>query len=333
MPPVETVGWFARSPVSTLTGACHGDCTLVFRLTAVSQSDRAPWERRLYRSKAKIKTSLKRGYPEPSTSSLLYARELPQELVGVIIAHVILDTSTLKACSATCRSWYIATLPHLHHTLTLCGRKSDPAPEWFTLLQKLGETRLLPFVKRLQILQNHADHRVPPTIFNAQSLVYFSALTNVQELGIDELDFRGFTPQTRRFFGHFAPTLRSLALRSPRGSDRQLLEFLGLFPNLDDLKLRYGSVQAPTPDPALIPHSAPSLRGRLTLTWVDRVGFLRGLSNISGGLRFRHMDLLKVGGACFLLDTCADTLETLRIHPECWTAGERHSQMSQSSSV
>ena len=78
-----------------------------------------------YRSKATIKKISVGGYAEAS-SSRPYARELPQEIIEMIIADVLLDTPTLKACSATCRSWYIATLPHLHHTLTLHQWTSDP---------------------------------------------------------------------------------------------------------------------------------------------------------------------------------------------------------------
>jgi len=34
-----------------------------------------------------------------------------------------------------------------------------------------------------------------------------------------------------------------------------------------------------------------------------------------GGLRFRNMDLFRVNCVRLLLDTCADTLETLRVYP------------------
>jgi len=178
--------------------------------------------------------------------------------------------------------------------------------------------RLLPFVKRLQIVQHYTDPWFP-NIFDARGLVYFSALTNVQELGIDELHFCAFTPQAQRYLGHLMSTIRSLALRNPTGTGHQLLYFLGLFPNLDDFKLSYSRAQHPTPAPAPIPQSAPFLRGRLTLTWVTKEGFLRDLSELSGGLRFRYMDLVGVGDTRFLLDTCADTLETLRVYPVYWT--------------
>ena len=333
MSPAENAGWFARSPISTLSGACHGDRALVFCLTPDPEGIELLGNIVWYRSKAKIKTVFEHGHPKTSTPSRPYARELPQELLEMILAHVILNMSTLKACSATCRSWYIATLPHLHHTLTLHGRASGPARRGLIPLQKLGRMQLLPFVKRLQILQyyDYPGTWFRPSLFNAQSLAYFSALTNVQELGIRGLDFRVFTPRAQRYFGHFTPTLRTLALRNPKGTNSQLLYFLGLFPNLDDLKFDHGHLQ-PTSTLAPVPQSAPSLRGRLTLTCAGRVGLLRDLSKLSGGLRFHYMHLFDWGGARFLLDTCADTLETLRVYP-VYLTGKGHSQVFQPSPV
>ena len=185
--------------------------------------------------------------------------------------------------------------------------------------------RLLPFVKRLRILQRYgyADPWFLPTIFNAQSLFYFSTFTNVQELVVDELDLRAFIPQARLYFGQFTPTLRSLTLRTPKSDHHQLLYFLGLFPNLDDLKLIYTHTWTFIPDPAPASQSPLSLRGRLTLKGFDGEVLMRSLSELSGGLRFRYMDLLDVGGARFLLEACADTLEALRVYPDGWTGKGR----------
>ena len=318
--------WLAKSPTSTLSSAWH-------RLRVAISSDHhgskgiellrnVVW----YRSKAGIKKIFGRGYPGTFTSHSRVS-DLPQELVEMIIAHVILDTPTLEACSTTCRSWYLAALPHLHHTLTLHGTNLDIAGEWLTSLQRLSEMRLLPFVKRLQIEQSHAGPHFRPTILNAQSFVRFLALTNVQELGITELDFSVFTPQAQQNLGRSMPMLQSLALKRPRGAYRQLLHFIGLFPNLDDLEVIYDRVEEPAPDLVPTPQSAPSLRGRLELAWVGAECFVRDLSKLSGGLRFRHMGLLGARGTRFLLDACADTLETLRIYPVFWIgSGEEHSQ-------
>jgi len=237
----------------------------------------------------------------------------------MIIAHVEPDAQTLKACSRTCRSWYIVTLPHLHHTLAL-RRKEDRAHGGLMPLQKLDKMRLLPFVKRLHIWHCNADPVLPSEIFNVRGLAYFSALTNIQELGLDGLDLRLFAPQAQLYLGPFMPRLRSLALSWPTGPHRLLLYLLGLFPNLDDFQLLRNQDWNPAPpDPVPVPHSAPSLRGRLTLAWFSGEDFLRYLSGLSGGLRFRYMDLLGVEGTRFLLGSGAETLETLRVHPTRWT--------------
>ena len=240
----------------------------------------------------------------------------------MVITHILLDTPTLKACSTTCRSWYIATLPHLHHTLTLRRRAFDPARQGLIPLQKLRKMGLLQLVKRLRIQEYDR-----PTILSDRSLVYFSAFTNVRELLIEELDLRVFTSRMKLCFGHLAPTLRSLTLRTPRGAHYQLLYFLGLFPNLDDFRLIRDRTGEATADPGLVPQSTPPLRGQLTLTWFDGEDFLRGLFKLSGGLRFRSMDLHEAEGARFLLGACAKTLETLRVYP-VWGTSKWYSERS-----
>ena len=186
-------------------------------------------------------------------------------------------------------------------------------------LQKLNKMRLLPFVKRLRIMHCYADPLLPSEIFNAKCLGYFSALANVQELGLERLDLRLFIPQAQLYFGHFMPRLRSLALIRPEGPLRLLLYLIGLFPSLDDLKLvaNYGW-QLALHGPAPVPHSAPLLRGQLTLAWFFGDNLFRDLSELSGGLRFRYMNLVGGEGSRFLLDICSETLETLRIHPMYW---------------
>ena len=272
-----------------------------------------------HRSKAKIKDIFKRDRSETSASRQ-HADGLPLEVAEMIIAHVEHDTQTLKACSRTCRSWYIATLPYLYHNLTLRREHLDRTRGGLIPFRKLDKMRLLPFVKRLWINHCYADPFLPPEIFNAEGLAYFSALTNVQELGFESLDLRSFIPRAQLYLGHFTPKLRSLTLISPTGPTHLLLYLLGLFPNLDDFKL-VGNVgqESALPSPAPVPPSAPLLRGRLTLTWFRGEDFLRDLSKLSGGLRFRYMDLFEVEGSRFLLRSGAGTLKTLRIHPTRWT--------------
>jgi hypothetical protein len=175
-------------------------------------------------------------------------------------------------------------------------------------------------VEKVQIHRREFDRFLvfSPKQFNCSILRHFSALTNVQELGIDYLDIPRFMPRIRRYFGHFSPTLRSLALREPEGSRRQIIYFIGLFKHLEDLKLLYDPrrIQGePANHLTLVPLFTPPLRGRLTITSFTRVGILKDMIDLFGGIRFRYMDLCGVDGMRLLLDACAETLETLRLYP------------------
>jgi hypothetical protein len=82
------------------------------------------------------------------------AIRLPQEVVEMIIAHLISDNRSLLACSLTCYSWYIASIPHLHHTLVtwFCRQHYyGPKPRWSKPLRSVYKLGLLPLVKKLQI--------------------------------------------------------------------------------------------------------------------------------------------------------------------------------------
>ena len=221
----------------------------------------------------------------------------------------------------TCYSWYIASVSPLHYSLTtddkpsaLRGSRWNP---WPRPLRKSYELGLLPLVKRFQIrLQGSNCSVFTSDQLNGHTLRHFSALTNLQELGIDFLQIPSFMPNIQRCFGHFAPTLRLLALGEPSGSCRQILYFIGLFPNLQDLKLHYRSPvdEQESPDTTLVPLSTPPLRGRLILTCFTRENLVKEMIAFFGGLRFRNVDLFRVKCARLLLDACADTLETLRVY-------------------
>ena len=237
----------------------------------------------------------------------------------MIIAHLIYDTHSLHTCSLTCYSWYIASVPHLHHTLTTrpprwFGKRGWPKP-----LQNGSDLGLLPLVKKFKL--NGTDYSNPVFSlkqFNRHILRHFSALTNVQDLAIDNLDIPGFMPMVQRYFGHFLPTVCSLTLRDPFGSRRQILYFIGLFEYLEDLTLIadvFVSRQSESAgDLTLVPPFAPPLRGRLVIHSFTRVGLWEDMIHLFGGIRFRYMDLIRVDETRLLLGACAGTLETLRLH-------------------
>lgn len=243
----------------------------------------------------------------------------PYEITEMIVAYLTHDLDALKACSLTCRSWYTVAVSHIHHTLIL-GRKTPEKPrDKLKILSKLQERGLMPLVKEIRVSARYSWYPLSaPGAFSHNCLRYYSAFTNVQTLRLDHLDISSFAPAIGRYFEHFSPTLRSIALWNPRCTSRQLSHFLSLFSNLDDIYIRRiytYALEMSAPDTALVPHSPPKLRGQLTLhsffwpeTWTD-------LINLCGGLHFRHVDLFKVADcAPILLNACAQTVETIRFH-------------------
>jgi len=306
-----------KTPTSSLTGDLHSIQRLC-RLNIVAVVELLI-NRLWYRVKAKIIWLL--YIPETTTGHPSPIAKLPRELVEMVISCFIYDKRSLMACSMTCYSWYMIAVHHLHHSLTTDNKGFTTGYFWPKPLRRSYKLGLLPLVKRFRIrmsalhwgYEGFASDR-----FGWCTLRYFSALTNLQELGIDFLRIPTFMPNIQRYFGHFSPTLRLLALRHPRGSCRQILYFIGLFPNLQDLKLCYDAPEDEREsgdDESLVPLSVPPLRGWLTLTCFTRENIVKDMILLFGGLRFRHMDLFKVKCVRLLLDACTETLETLRLYP------------------
>ena len=155
-------------------------------------------------------------------------------------------------------------------------------------------------------------------LFNSSTLDQFSALTNVRELKVEYLDIPSFIPHIQRYFKYFLPTLTSLGLWGPRGSDRQIVFFIGLFQHLRDLTLINSGVklgEKPQDDLTLIPPFIPPLQGDLLMIRFTRVGLLKDMIDLFGGVRFYCMRFFDVDGMRLLLDAGAETLETLVVYP------------------
>ena len=236
----------------------------------------------------------------------------------MIIAHLIHDKRSLLACSLICHSWYTASVPHLHHTVTI-PPDTLAKLEWPVLLENLGKLGLLPLVK-LRIRRVHYLCRTfTPEQLNSRALRQIYGMTNIRELVIDDLDIPNFMPRVQHYFGHFLPIVQSLGLRTPKGSRRQIIFFIGLFEHLEDLMLVENRLATWEPERdyhvTLVPPFAPPLRGRLVMSHVRRVNFLKDMVDLFGGVRFRYVDLFNVEETQLLLDACAETLETVRSYP------------------
>jgi len=237
----------------------------------------------------------------------------PYEIDEMIIAHLIDDVPTLKACSLTCRSWYIIAAPHVYRTLIL-GRGYGHGR--LKSLSKLCRRGLIPLVQEILV---EWGNWFTPEAFDRRSLRHFAAFANVHTLGLHNVDIYRFSPHIERYFGLFLPTLRSIVLSYPCCTPRQLSHFLSLFSNLDDIRIRgllTDSFNPVVPDATPVPFSTLKLRGRLALATFSYVETWTHLIASCGGLRFHRMDLCgSVPCMPFLLEACTETLETLRLHP------------------
>ena len=173
--------------------------------------------------------------PPRATGSSPAAR-LPLEVVEIITAHLTYETDSLFACSLTCYSWYIATTPHLHHTLitTTHDFETDDKFVWPRPLRDMHKFGLLPLIKKFHVRgKDYHVNGFSPRLFDYHIMRHWlPSLTNVQELGIEYLNIPEFMSTIPRYFGHLLPTVRSLALRAPKGSRRQIICFIGLFQHL-----------------------------------------------------------------------------------------------------
>jgi len=274
-----------------------------------------------HRSRARIRGMRSGGAcPETPTTRSSPAIRLP-DIVEMIIAHLVYDKHSLLACSLTCYSWYLAAVPHLHHTLTAqtLPRGEPRKTVWHKPLLRTQRLGSLPLVKKLHIHEHayYEELKMSQPAKLHHCIPRLSALTNLQELGIVSLDIHKLILRLRRRFGYFLPTLRSLSLRDPKGSHRQIIYFIGLFQHLEDLKLLFnrpmaGFQEEPLGHRTPAPPFAPLLRGRLAMMF-SKAELLKVVIETFAGLRFHSVDLIAVGGIQLLLGTCAGSLETLQL--------------------
>lgn len=257
--------------------------------------------------------------PKTSTTPLSTAPILPHEIIEMIIANLMYDMRSLRACSLTCYSWYIVAAPRLHRTLVVRADGYYQKLRWPEAIFYKHRLGLLPLVRKLHIKKEDAlcgsVKGVPPKMFSCFTRYKFSGFTNIQELVIDYLDIPKFIQKPRWYFRYFLPTIRSLSLRKPYGSHWQIVFFIGLFRHLEDLNLIFWDEgtrelkDVPAPAPPFI----PPLRGRLTMVF-SSAQLPEAMINVFGGVLFRYMELFDVGGMRILLDAGADTLETVRFY-------------------
>ena len=169
MPPTKT-------PTSSLSGN-HTTGLSLFHLTAIAIELLV--KRACYRTLAIIQRTRSGGVsPETSTTPPSPATRLPLEISGIIVSYLIYDVRSLRTYTLTCYSWYIAAVPHLHHTLTIHIGSCDRKFRWPNPIRHMHMLGLLPLVKSFQVCGDGYP-RLSSKLFNCCIQRQFSTLANV----------------------------------------------------------------------------------------------------------------------------------------------------------
>jgi len=232
---------------------------------------------------------------------------LPQELVDEILAYLVDDLYTLKACSLTCKSLFGGVRPLIHgHQRLVCSdtklehlepkrslfsrhRKDPEAQEQFIDTDRL---RLLRYARHLTIKAEDGSL----TLKNMQKyLPHLRSITRLHSLTVGTFRLHTIIPIFNKYFVTFTATLQQLDIRNAMCTTPELLYIICQFPMLEDLTIMSpasGIVAPPEGDPALatIKHSPP-LRGKLVLVQARSKEFSEGLVALPGGLNFSSLEL------------------------------------------
>ena len=258
-------------------------------------------------------------------------RDLPQEIVDHIISMLGNDLKLLKACSLTCKAMFASTRPLIHRKIRLTWEQNwevltlrekqryirgDRQGIAFKVLSGMAAHGLLPYGRQLfiNINKNFTPANLQP--FNG----HFQRFDRIQELSIYWLHTPEFLEQFDTYFANFVPTLRSLHLDTPTGDTRDIMDFIGRFPHLDDLAFKmspensHGWRTWKSASPHIV-KNIPPFRGRLKLCGISEwYGYiLQQLISLPGKRRFRFVDFRRCPFEVeqLVVDACSGTIETL----------------------
>jgi hypothetical protein len=230
---------------------------------------------------------------------------LPQEIVDYIVDHISGDRSTLFACTHLSRTWRIAARTHLYRTFKV----SDSAG--FKTVDDLQKIGVIHLVRKILAIRkaNQADLSLPP-----KALTRLNALTHLQELDLRFLDLGDLLLGLHEHCNVLRSTIRTLVLYYPTGSIRQIVCFISLFPNLENLAV--GGIDTVDTDDSQVPviKCSPPLTGRLGLSGISNQEFIHELASAQNGIRFRTVDLRFCQEVQEIIDGCAGSMEKLIWH-------------------
>ena len=261
---------------------------------------------------------------------------LPQEVVDRIMNILQDDKKDLKACSLTCKAMFASTRHLIHQTLHITKetdqmiltpkekkqdrRRGTNAVE-LRYVSFMAERDLLKYTRHVNV---HMGFMFSPGILAMGSHVqHLQSLDRVHTLTIHSFDAWLWPPMYNASLTQFYSTLTTLALYSPTGCYRLMLQFALQFPNLENLTLE--SLRTHTPpdlSKTLIVTQSPPLCGHLRCAdigpnvpgWLVRQ-FAFDLPN---GINFRSIEFQDVHWehGQHVLNGCASSLErfTLTVH-------------------
>ena len=246
------------------------------------------------------------------------------------------DKRDLKACSSTCKAMFASTRHLIHQTLHITretdqmiltpkkkkqhGRRGTNAVE-LRYVSFMAERDLLKYTRHVNV---HMGFMFSPGILAMGSHVqHLQSLDRVHTLTIHSFDAWLWPPMYNTSLSQFYPTLTTLALYSPTGCYRLMLQFALQFPNLENLTLESLRTHIP-PDlsKTLVVTQSPPLCGHLRCAGIDRnvPGWLvrQFAFDLPNGINFRSIEFQDVHWehGQHILNGCASSLEefALTVH-------------------
>jgi hypothetical protein len=233
------------------------------------------------------------------------AGRLPQELAESIIDHLWYHVDSLLACCLTCRAWVEPSRYHLFYKRRLIYEHQ------YKSLSTLRRYGLIAYIRRIELdLLPAFPNKFPMFRY----LKDMGPAVSLRALALTEYNAFYLSGSTR--LAQATASLVTLELVSPGGAASDILRFICLFPNLDNLLVaKYSKWGATRP---LCYGTSPSFRGVLTLKYMDCIGedgFVQGLLKVPGGLQFQGLVLRCNEGVEQLISACSRTLRTLFYQP------------------
>ena len=178
---------------------------------------------------------------------------------------------------------------------------------------------MIHFVRKIIVVRqiHQADFLLPETMTRLHTF------THLQELDIRYLSVGQPLRWLHEHCDILKSTIRTLTLRYPRGSVKELLCFIGLFSSLENLIV--DSIDRNFTSGTFVPvlETSPPLTGRLTLTGIFDREFMSGLVSFQKGVKFRTVDLQYCGEVQVIVDGCAGTMERFVCQPSDFRGGSK----------